>query len=215
MLKPIIKPVLAATALLALAGSSFVYAQQGFGGHGGFGDGGPGGGFHHERSAADITAFSDARIAALKAGLELTPDQTKNWPPFEQAVRDMVQLRIERVKARQAAEQQAPATPFDRLARRADTMAKAGAALKKVADAGAPLYASLDDEQKGRFMALAHILRPHHRMHAFMERGWHQGEGDGQGGGHRGFRFGQDDNQGAGGRMHRMTGDGGDQDSHL
>ncbi len=30
-----LKPVIAATALFAIAGSSFVYAQQGFGGHGG------------------------------------------------------------------------------------------------------------------------------------------------------------------------------------
>ena len=32
-----LKPVIAATALLAIAGSGFVYAQQGFGGHDGFG----------------------------------------------------------------------------------------------------------------------------------------------------------------------------------
>ena len=34
-------------------------------------------------SAEDISAFMDARIAALKAGLRLTPDQEKNWPAFE------------------------------------------------------------------------------------------------------------------------------------
>ena len=34
-------------------------------------------------SAEDISAFADARIAALKAGLRLTPDQDKNWPAFE------------------------------------------------------------------------------------------------------------------------------------
>ena len=30
-------------------------------------------------------------------------------------------------------------------------------------------------------MKLARMLRPHPRMHAFMERGWRQGEGDGGG----------------------------------
>ena len=59
-------------------------------------------------------------------------------------------------------------------------MAKRSAALKQVADSGAPLYQSLNDDQKGRFMKLARILRPHPRMHAFMERGWRQGEGYGR-----------------------------------
>jgi len=203
-----LKPVIAATALFALAGTSYVYAQQGFGGHG---DGGPRAEHHHRPSPAEIAAFTDARIAALKAGLELTPDQAKNWPPFEQAVRDMVQLRIQRIQARQSGDQQPPTSPFDRLSRRADNMSKTSAALKKVADAGAPLYQSLDDTQKGRFMKLARILRPHHNMHAFNERGdgGRDGQGDGHGWGH-GRRFGQNDG-GPGSRMQNLSGDQGDQ----
>jgi hypothetical protein len=208
-----LKPVIAATALFALAGSSYVYAQQGFGGHGGYGDGGPRA-EHHHRSPADIAAFTDARIAALKAGLELTPDQVKNWPPFEQAMRDMVQLRIQRIQARQSGDQQPTTSPFDRLSRRADNMSKTSAALKKVADAGAPLYQSLDDAQKGRFMMLARILRSHHHMHAFNDRdGGRDGQGDGHGWGH-GRRFGQNDN-GLGGRMQNLSGDDGAQGSQL
>ena len=89
--------------------------------------------------------------------------------------------------------QQAPTTPFDRLERRADAMAKGSAALKKVADAGAPLYQSLNDDQKARFMKLARILRPHPHMHAFMERDWRQGEGDGGAGqsGEHGWQHGR------------------------
>ena len=34
-----LKPIVAGAALLALAGSTFVYAQQGYGGHGGYGNG--------------------------------------------------------------------------------------------------------------------------------------------------------------------------------
>src|SRR5580704_13125357 len=101
-----------------------------------------------------MAAFTDARVAGLKAGLELTPDQAKNWPPFEQAVRDMAQLRMQRLQARLAGDQQAPSAPFDRLARRADNMAKTSAALKKVADAGTPLYQGLNDDQKNRFTML-------------------------------------------------------------
>jgi len=222
MLKPVtLKKLLAATAVLALAGSSYVYAQQGIGAHRGFGDG-PRAEQRHRPSAADIAAFTDARIAALKAGLELTPDQVKNWPPFEQAVRDMAQLRLQRMQARMSGDQQAPSSPFDRLAKRADGMAKASAALKKVADAGAPLYQSLNDDQKGRFVTLARMLRPHHH-HGF-NGGWRQpgerfGEGYGRGsdGDGRGFghnrRFGQD-NGGAGDGMQKLMDDG-DQGSQL
>ncbi len=201
-----LKPVIAATALLAIAGSSYVYAQQGYDGHGrgNFGDG-PRAEHRHRPSAADMTAFTDARIAALKAGLELTPDQVKNWPPFEQAVRDMIQLRVQRMQARQAGDQQPPASPFERLARRADNMAKSSAALKHVADAGAPLYQSLDDAQKGRFMKLARILRPHHHMQG--------GDQDGHGWGHGGRRFGQNDTE-SGGRMQKLSNDS-DQGSQL
>ena len=43
-------------------------------------------------------------------------------------------------------------------------MAKTGAALKKIADAGTPLYQSLNDDQKNRFTTLARMLRPHRGM---------------------------------------------------
>ena len=73
-----IKPVIAATALVALAGSSFAYAQYGFGGDRAPSDNGPRAVQRHRLSAADVSAFADARIAALKAGLELNADQSKN-----------------------------------------------------------------------------------------------------------------------------------------
>ena len=178
-----IRPVIAATALIALASSSLAYAQYG-GGEQRSGGGEPQVVQRHRFSAADVSAFADARIAALKAGLELTSDQAKNWPPFEQAVRDLVQLRIQRIEAMQPAP-----TPFDRLSRRADAMAKRSAALKKIADAGAPLYQSLNDEQKNRFVVLARMLRPHHHMERF---------GQGYGRGAEGWREhgGMQDNDG-------------------
>ena len=73
-----LKPVITATALAALAGSSITYAQHGFGdGDWGFGDRGPHAEYRHHLSTADISAFADAGIAALRAGLQLTPDQEK------------------------------------------------------------------------------------------------------------------------------------------
>src|ERR1700749_2446616 len=41
-----------------------------------------------EASPSDKAAFLNARIAALKAVLALTPDQEKLWGPFETALRD-------------------------------------------------------------------------------------------------------------------------------
>jgi hypothetical protein len=207
------KPVVVATAALAIAGSSLVYAQQRFGGHDGGGDGGPRFEHRHHKkmSPEDRAAFTDARIAALKAGLELTPDQAKNWPPFEQALRDMATLRAQRIAAREAREQNPSATPpapFDRLAHRADNLAKTSAALKKIADAGSPLYQSLTDGQKERFKKLARLLRPHHHHHFARNEGgqggggWRNGPGGGgQGWGHR--RFGE--NEGSqDGRMQQL-----------
>jgi len=207
-----LRPVIAAAAALAIGGSTLVYAQQQLGGPGGYRDGGPRFEHRHRLSAEDRAAFTDARIAALKAGLELTPDQAKNWPPFEQALRDMAKLRMERRQAREAAQGQTPAptTPFERLAKRADNLAKAGAALKRIADTGAPLYQSLDDAQKHRFKMLAHMLRRHHhRMHAGFGggHGWRERLGlgrEGAGGGHwwrQHERFGDEQDRG---RMHRM-----------
>jgi hypothetical protein len=174
-----LRPVITATALVALAGSSLAFAQHNFGGGSRSSDDQPRFEQRHRLSVADASAFADARIAALKAGLQLTPDQTKNWPPFEQAVRDLVQLRIQRLQARQGGEQQQPGTPFERLSQRADNMAKASAALKKVADAGAPLYQSLNDDQKGRFVKLARMLRPHHHMRWGRDRNWGEDRRDG------------------------------------
>ena len=193
-----LKPLVIATAALSIAGSSIVFAQQRFTGPRGDGNFGPRFEQRRHLSADDVAAFADARIAALKAGLELTPDQAKNWPAFEQALRDFAQLRIERVRARENAQQSGnaaavPTTPFDRLSERADLMAKAGAALKRVADAGAPLYQSLSDAQKNRFKLLAPVLRQHRHRFAFNEGngpGWrdHYGAGGGRRGEWRSFQ---------------------------
>ena len=43
----------------------------------------------------DRAALVDARIAALRTGLRLTPDQEKNWPAVETAIRDLAKQRGE------------------------------------------------------------------------------------------------------------------------
>ena len=127
----------------------------------------------------DINAFGDARIAALHAGLKLTAEQEKNWPAVESALRDLAKQRSERFAARASADR--PKDPIERLALRADVMTQRGAALKKLADAAGPLYKSLDDAQKHRFIVLArlgaHRFGGAHGMHG--QRGWmHRGQGD-------------------------------------
>src|SRR4030081_583898 len=137
------KILLAGTAALILAGSTAVYAQHRPWFHG-----------HMRMSAEDRAAFADARIAAVHAGLKLTPDQEKLWPPVETAVRDFAKLRIDRANARMNAEKsdsqdaQKPDDPVARLRERADNMATSAAAMKKIADAADPLYKTLDDGQK-------------------------------------------------------------------
>lgn len=84
------KFAIAGIAALAIAGSTAVYAQH----HR------PWGNQQMRMSPEDRAAFTDARIAAVKAGLKLNPDQEKLWPPVEAAVRDFVKLRVDRANAR-------------------------------------------------------------------------------------------------------------------
>ena len=44
--------------------------------------------------AEDAQAFMDARIAALHAGLKLSADQEKLWPPVEEAIRSAARLHV-------------------------------------------------------------------------------------------------------------------------
>lgn len=169
------KFAIAGIAALAIAGSTAVYAQHNrpwF--------------HHHERmSLEDRAAFTDARIAAVKAGLKLNAEQEKLWPPVEAAVRDFAKLRIDRANARMNAQRdgsrdnQQPDDPVTRLRDRADTMATTAAAMKRIADAADPLYKTLDDGQKRRLAILTH-------MEGRFGGGWR----------HHGFRRGMDRDDG-------------------
>jgi hypothetical protein len=110
-------------------------------------------------SRDDANAFLEARIAALHAGLQLTPEQERLWPAFDKAYRDRTKERIERRSAARAAGQQQSNDPIARLQRRAASLTQRGAALKTLADAEAPLWQSLDDSQKRRFAILQRTAR--------------------------------------------------------
>ena len=175
------KILLASVAVLAIAGTTAVYARHGGPGH------------HHVRmNPEDRAALADAKIAAVHAGLKLTPDQEKLWPPVEAAVRDFAKLRIDRANARMedrrsergddARRSETPDNPVARLQKRADDMATTAAALKKIAETADPLYKTLDDGQKRRLAILT-------RMEGGPRgEGWHHG----------GPRFEHDDDRGPG-----------------
>jgi hypothetical protein len=171
------KFAIAGIAALAIAGSSVAYAQHRQWFH-----------EHMRMSREDRAAFTDARIAAVHAGLKLNPDQEKLWPPVEAAVRDFAKLRIDRANARMNAQRddsqdaqkqdsQNPGDPVARLRDRADAMATSAAALKRIADAADPLYKTLDDGQKRRLAILTHMegrfsggWRHHGFEHGMMDR---------------------------------------------
>src|SRR4030088_1320068 len=153
------KFAIAGIAALAIAGSTAVYAQY---------QHRPWLHEHMRMSPEDRAAFTDARIAAVKAGLKLNPDQEKLWPPVETAVRDFAKLRIDRANARMNAQKndsqdaqkqdsQNLPDPVARLRERGDTMVTAAAAMKRIADAADPLYKTLDDGQKRRLAILTHM----------------------------------------------------------
>ena len=153
------KFAIAGMAALIIAGTTAVYAQhhQWFRDHMG----------HARMSPEDRAAMADAKIAAVHAGLKLTADQEKMWPPVESAVRELVKIRLDRAAARDAAREAARANPdapkpdpVTRLRKRADSMLASATAMKKIADAADPLYKTLDDGQKRR---LALLTRHGHR----------------------------------------------------
>lgn len=196
------KAILAGVAAVAILGSSAVYAQHRFHHH------------HHRMSTEDRAAFVDAKIAAVKAGLQLTPDQEKLWPPVETAVRDFAKQRIAQANARaterdaRRAEKDQKGTqdngsgdraatdqnrdPVAGLRERADRMAETAAGLKKIADAADPLYKTLDDGQKRRLTMLTRMGG----HHGWRGRGFERGmDGD---------RFGRDRGPDRDGRSERL-----------
>ena len=176
------KFAIAAVAVLAIAGSTAVYAQHRYWGHG-----------FSRMNPEDRAAYADARIAAVHAGLKLTADQEKLWPPVEAAVREFAKLRIDRANARMNpprddSSQQKPDDPVARLRDRAENMVATATAMKKIADAADPLYKTLDDGQKRRLALLTHRagrFGAEGWRHRWFERGMDRDDRGGDRGGER------------------------------
>lgn len=132
---------------------------QGYGRGGGegygYGRGGERRGPGSQFSEQDRQAVFAAHLAGMRAGLLLTPEQDKLWPALETAVRDAAKQRQD---WRARIEKEGPAAnPVDRMRRMGEMASARGAAMTRIADAAAPLYNSLSDDQKRR-------LQMFHRM---------------------------------------------------
>ena len=138
----------------------------------------PAGTEKHVFSPADRAAFLDAGIAALHAGLKLAPEQEKLWPAVETTLRTAANNAMARRQKFKDAPP--PASLVDRLRRRGENVVARGQNLEAIADAAAPLYATLSEDQKHRLPVLMHGLRPHffQRHFAMMDDGQeHWGRG--------------------------------------
>jgi LTXXQ motif family protein len=118
-------------------------------------------------SAEDFAALTDARIAALKSGLQLKPTQEKKWVALETVLREEAKTHAARAaESREKAEE--PHEHHDmieglrerakQLEANSVELERIAVEFKKLADAAEPLYESLDDAQKRRFEPL---LRKH------------------------------------------------------
>ncbi|MGO4574290.1 Spy/CpxP family protein refolding chaperone [Microvirga sp. 2TAF3] len=177
--------ILSAASALALAGT-VAYAQPAPPPAGG--PGGPGS--RPQMSRADFDSLTDARIAAIQAGLKLTPDQQKLWGPVEQALRAQAATRIQRIEEfRQQRSRTERPDLMQRLELRSTAATKNAENLNALSTAMKPLWASLDDRQKRLLPILINAGRPgreagrHHGARGHMGMMQHGGPGMTQPGG--------------------------------
>jgi hypothetical protein len=104
-------------------------------------------------TAEQIVASSDANIDRIKAELNLTPEQEKNWTAFNSAMHylghngaDRLNLRIARAK------RDPPDDIIEQMRNEAQFLNDRAVDQRNVADAAEPLFASLDDKQKAIFI---------------------------------------------------------------
>jgi hypothetical protein len=105
-------------------------------------------------NAADWQELTEARIDAVKAALQLTPEQAKLWPAVEDAIRARGQGRYLRLQAL-AANTASKVDPIQLLRTRAQSLAQRSKELEALAAAWQPLYQTLEPSQKMRLRVLA------------------------------------------------------------
>ena len=111
---------------------------------------------HAELQQRWAKAAIEAQLKGMKTSLRLNADQGELWAPFESAVKDGQNARLLALQK----EQGDNLSPMDRLTAKADRIAESRANLEKMVEAAKPLYASLGDEQKHKFITLGRMLVP-------------------------------------------------------
>jgi hypothetical protein len=106
-----------------------------------------------ELTAEQIVANSDAYIDRIKAELNLTPEQERNWSAFNSAMHYLGHNGAERLNLRIArAKRDPPDDIVEQMRNEAQFLTDRAADQRAVADAAEPLFMSLDDKQKVTFI---------------------------------------------------------------
>jgi hypothetical protein len=104
-------------------------------------------------TAEQIVANSDSYIERIKAELNLTPAQEKNWSGFSSAMHYLGHNGADRLNLRIARAQRDPPDDIvEQMRNEAQFLIDRAQDQRSVADAAEPLYASLDDKQKQIFI---------------------------------------------------------------
>lgn len=111
---------------------------------------------HAELQQRWADAAINGQLKSMKASLRLTADQEELWAPFKSAVKDGETARLLALQK----EQSSDLSPMDRLTAKADRLTQSRANLEKIVEAAKPLYASLGEEQKHKFVTLGRLLVP-------------------------------------------------------
>jgi zinc resistance-associated protein len=111
---------------------------------------------HDEKVQHWAEAALDTQLKGMKASLGLKADQEADWAAFEAAVRDGAKARVLALQK----EQSDNLSPMDRNLAKADRIGQGQANLEKIVEAAKPLYASLDNAHKQRFITLGRTLVP-------------------------------------------------------
>jgi hypothetical protein len=111
---------------------------------------------HEEKVQHWAEAAVDTQLKSMKAGLGLTADQEADWRAFESVIRDAAKARVLALQK----EQSENLSPMDRNLAKADRIAQGQANLEKIVEAAKPLYDSLDETHKHKFVTLGRTLVP-------------------------------------------------------
>jgi len=110
---------------------------------------------------ADMKNLTDARVGLVRKLLQITPEQERNWPPVEEAMRLRAAGRFKRIMAAyDQLDQKREANPVELLRLQAAALVERAAEVNRLADAWQPLYQNLNPNQKQRMRLLAQrVLR--------------------------------------------------------